>query len=174
MSKFHLRLRELRNSRDLTQQNLADCLNISKSSVNMYERGEREPGIALLESIADFFNVDLDYLTGKSDNPQKYLLQEETTNNLEHLLTKDEYNIIHAFRSFNDEGKEKILDTISDMIQLDRYKKGHEYKAVEKPTPIYRAARSQDNTEQHEIIQDGKDLIDKLSKIPPVTKKEDF
>ena len=44
MSKFHLRIRELRISRKLSQQELADILKISKSSINMYERGEREPG----------------------------------------------------------------------------------------------------------------------------------
>lgn len=37
----------------------------------MYERGEREPGIETLELIADTFNVDLDYLIGKSDYPNK-------------------------------------------------------------------------------------------------------
>ena len=40
----------------------------------MYERGEREPGIETLEAIADFFNVDLDYLIGKSDIPNRMLL----------------------------------------------------------------------------------------------------
>ena len=54
MSKFHLRIKELRISRKLSQQELADCLKISKSSINMYERGEREPGLDLLEAIADF------------------------------------------------------------------------------------------------------------------------
>lgn len=67
MSNFSERLRELRNSRKLSQQNLADELKISKSSVNMYERGEREPGIETLENIADFFNVDMDFLIGKTD-----------------------------------------------------------------------------------------------------------
>lgn len=67
MAKFNERLRELRNSRGLSQQLFADKIGLSKSSINMYERGEREPGIDTLEAIADFFNVDLDYLTGKSD-----------------------------------------------------------------------------------------------------------
>lgn len=67
MSKFSVRFKELRKSRKLSQQALADSLNTSKSSVNMYERGEREPGIDTLETIADFFNVDMDYLLGKSD-----------------------------------------------------------------------------------------------------------
>ena len=73
MSKFSLRLKELRNSKNLSQQKLADIIGISKSSINMYERGEREPGLEMLESIADFFNVDLDYLLGKSDIPNKVL-----------------------------------------------------------------------------------------------------
>lgn len=45
--------------------------------------------------------------------------------------------------------------------------------AVEKTISVYRAASSEENTE-HEIIKDGKSIIDKLNKIPPVTNKEDF
>lgn len=71
MAKFNTRLKELRTSKDLTQQKLAEFIGISKSSINMYERGEREPGLDLIENIADFFNVDLDYLIGKTDVPNK-------------------------------------------------------------------------------------------------------
>ena len=67
MSRFSERLKALRRDRDLTQQSLADRLGISKSSINMYERGEREPNFSTLEAIADLFNVDMDYLLGKSD-----------------------------------------------------------------------------------------------------------
>lgn len=128
MSKFYLRIRELRISRKLSQQELADLLKISKSSVNMYERGEREPGLDLIEAIADFFNVDLDYLMGKSDNPQKHLIS--TANDI--VLTSDETKLLDLYRHFNDEGKEKLLDTASDMAQLDRYKKCAKSDVVEK------------------------------------------
>lgn len=76
MASFEERLRFLRTSRELSQMDLAKELKISKSSINMYERGEREPGIETLEAIADFFNVDLDYLLGKSDfaNRNEWLL----------------------------------------------------------------------------------------------------
>lgn len=67
MSSFPIRLRELRLSRNLSQQKLSELIGTSKSSINMYERGEREPGIEMLETIADFFNVDMNYLLGKSD-----------------------------------------------------------------------------------------------------------
>ena len=67
MSMFSDRFKLLRKEHQLTQQALADRLEISKSSVNMYERGEREPNFQTLEAIADLYNVDMDYLLGKSD-----------------------------------------------------------------------------------------------------------
>lgn len=72
MAKFCNRLRLLRNSRSLSQQTLSEKIGVSKSSINMYERGEREPSFETLEAIADFFNVDMDYLLGKSDVERKY------------------------------------------------------------------------------------------------------
>lgn len=73
MSTFAERLKELRNNKDLTQDELAKAIKISKSSINMYERGEREPKFETLEAIADFFNVDMDYLLGRSDEPNHML-----------------------------------------------------------------------------------------------------
>lgn len=128
MSKFHLRIRELRTSRKLSQQELADQLGISKSSVNMYERGEREPGLDTLEAIADFFNVDMDYLTGKTDNPQKYVITGEESD----ILTDNEHKLIDIYRNLNQEGQEKLLDTASDMSELSRYKKHDESAMVQK------------------------------------------
>ena len=69
MSGFSQRLRLLRTQRGLTQQQLAQALGVSKSSVNMYERGEREPGLETLAAMADLFEVDLDELTGRTQPP---------------------------------------------------------------------------------------------------------
>ena len=67
MSAFGKILRELRNTQQLTQTQLAEKLGVSFSSISMYERGEREPDFETLEAIADYFNVTMDYLHGKSD-----------------------------------------------------------------------------------------------------------
>lgn len=67
MSNFNNKLKMLRQERGLSQQGLADEVGMSKSSINMYERGEREPGIETVKRIADFFNVDVDYLFGISE-----------------------------------------------------------------------------------------------------------
>lgn len=83
MPNFNIRLRELRNSKGLSQQQLADIVGMSKSSINMYERGDREPGLELLEAFADYFNVDMDYLVGKTNNPRKNLITSNKPDNAE-------------------------------------------------------------------------------------------
>ena len=59
---FAKRLKELRASRGLTQDDLARELNLAKSSISMYENGNRKPSFEVLEAIADYFNVNMDTL----------------------------------------------------------------------------------------------------------------
>lgn len=68
---FPQRLRELRESRGLSQEQLADSLNIPRSSLTHYEQDDQDrlPRRARLEAIADFFNVTVDYLLGRSKIP---------------------------------------------------------------------------------------------------------
>lgn len=117
MSKFYLRLKELRCSRRLSQKELADLLKISKSSINMYERGEREPKLDTLEAIADFFNVDMDYLMGITSDIKTFEVLPQNQ------FSPDEEKLVNAYRSFNAEGQERLLQYALDMAQLDRYKK---------------------------------------------------
>lgn len=69
MNNFSDMLKYLRKREGLTQQELAKKLDISKSTVSMYENGNREPDFETLETIADFFNVDMNFLMGKPSNP---------------------------------------------------------------------------------------------------------
>ena len=71
MGTFGQRLKELRNDRGISQNELSKYIGVSKSSVNMYERDEREPGFETLEAIADFFNVNMDYLLGREPDCKK-------------------------------------------------------------------------------------------------------
>ena len=70
---FSERLRELRQNKGLSQSQLAYALNISKSAISMYELGKREPDLETLECIADYFNVDINYLVGQEDGSMYYL-----------------------------------------------------------------------------------------------------
>lgn len=67
MGIFKNTLRTLRTSQGLTQEELAKRLKISRSTIGMYEKGAREPDFETLELIADFFNVDINYLLGRSN-----------------------------------------------------------------------------------------------------------
>lgn len=59
MTYLGTRLKYLRKLENETQQQLADSLKISKSTVSMYENGQREPDFETLEAIADHYNVDI-------------------------------------------------------------------------------------------------------------------
>lgn len=63
------RLKELREARHLSQVRLAMELNLSQNSISRYENREREAGYETLVAIADYFQVSLDYLLGRTDQP---------------------------------------------------------------------------------------------------------
>ena len=62
-------LRELRTQKGLTQAELSKALQVSASSIGMYEQGRREPDNETLGRIANFFHVSTDYLLGRTDEP---------------------------------------------------------------------------------------------------------
>lgn len=64
-----MRIRELRRARRVTQLKMAMDLDMSQNTISRYESGEREPGIAELIRIADYFHVTIDYLVGRTDDP---------------------------------------------------------------------------------------------------------
>ena len=64
-----MRLRELRNSKGISQLKLAMALNTTQNTISRYETGEREPGIEELIRLADYFQVSVDYLLERTDNP---------------------------------------------------------------------------------------------------------
>ena len=67
-----MRLRELRKKRNITQLKLAIELHMSQNTISRYETGEREAGYAELIRIADYFNVSIDYLLERTEDPRRY------------------------------------------------------------------------------------------------------
>lgn len=64
-----MRLKEIRKAKGISQLKLAMDLNTNQNTISRYETGEREPGIAELVKIADYFDVSLDYLLERTDDP---------------------------------------------------------------------------------------------------------
>ena len=65
-----MRLKKLRKDRKLTQQRLAIELNMNQNSISRYESGVREADYETLIKLADYFNVSIDYLLERTDNPK--------------------------------------------------------------------------------------------------------
>ena len=65
-----MRLKELRKKKGFSQLRLATDLHTTQNTISRYETGEREPGIDELIKIADYFNVSVDYLIGRTENPK--------------------------------------------------------------------------------------------------------
>ena len=69
MPTFPERLKELRKERRLYQRELAELLGISVRGYQCYETGEHEPGVKKLIALADYYQVSIDYLVGRTDVP---------------------------------------------------------------------------------------------------------
>lgn len=67
-----LRIRDLREDNDLTQNEIAKILMCDQSLYSKYERGDREIPLNLLIILADYYKTSLDYLTYRTDNPKRY------------------------------------------------------------------------------------------------------
>ena len=72
MSTFGKRLSELRKKKGYSQTELAQRLNIAKSTLAMYEIDKREPSFDTLKKIASFFNVSVDFLMCRENNPKPF------------------------------------------------------------------------------------------------------
>lgn len=65
-----MRLKEIRKAKGISQLKLAMELNTSQNTISRYETGEREPGLVELINIADYFDVSIDYLLERTDDPK--------------------------------------------------------------------------------------------------------
>lgn len=66
------KIKALREDNDLTQQQMANFLHISQATYSRYETGDLDLPSAVLIKLAAFYNVSIDYLVGRTDNPKPY------------------------------------------------------------------------------------------------------
>ena len=116
MTYLGSRLKYLRKSENITQQDLASSLGIAKSTISMYENGQREPDFETLEAIADYFNVDM--RTFFPNDTQHAPPPAE--------LSSDEERLLSLYRELNEEGREKLIDYADDMTRSGKYKKNNQ------------------------------------------------
>ena len=66
---FSERIIQLKNERKLLQKDIASSIGLSLRAYHYYEKGQKEPTLSVLLRLADYFDVSLDYLVGRSDDP---------------------------------------------------------------------------------------------------------
>lgn len=69
---FSSRLHDLRAKKALSQKALADVIGLSDAAITMLEKGKRSPSFEVLCALAEFFDVSIDYLVGRSDDPIRH------------------------------------------------------------------------------------------------------
>lgn len=66
---FSIRIKQLRTKKKISSQTLADAIGISRPAVSRFEHALDFPHVTTLCALADYFDVSIDYLVGRSDDP---------------------------------------------------------------------------------------------------------
>ena len=75
MKQLGMRLRTLREGIGLSQSKFADVIGSTQSSINRYENGQATPTVELLRKYADYFDVSMDYIVARCDDPRGKLYE---------------------------------------------------------------------------------------------------
>lgn len=127
MGIFKTVIKSLRTSHGLTQDELSKQLGISRSTIGMYESGAREPDFETLELIADYFNVDTDYLLGRTN---------KTTYIPSAFKSEDENNLLQSYRNLSDLNKKKSVTYVENLLSNQQLEEELELNAAHARTDI--------------------------------------
>ena len=111
MAEFKDIIKKLRSEKNWSQAMLAEELNAGVSTVASWEVGKRLPGRPNMEQLSDIFNVDIDYLYGKTDIRQKIHFDNDGNKMIQEsfLLSDLEHEIIIEYRKADKIGKASVL-----------------------------------------------------------------
>ena len=91
-----------------TQQYVAEKIGVARVTYTAYERGTKTPPLDIINQIADLFDIDTDYLHGRTDDPIKGVDEE-----LKELLKDPQTDLMfNNWRNMSDEERREVLDTI--------------------------------------------------------------
>lgn len=96
------RLKELRESKGLSQQAFAEHFHVTQQSIYKYEHGLSTPDIEIISQMANFFDTSIDYLVGASDVPTKYEFVQDSS------LTAPELRVLQYYRTLSPDTQELI------------------------------------------------------------------
>ena len=121
MKNFNLRLKALRKDKKKTQQNIADLLKIRRSTYGEYERGKILPPMDKIKTLAEYFDVSVDYLLGaKNEAPEELELidvYKQLKIALNHLK-RNQNNLIFDGKKLNDESRKILIQSLENGVKM--------------------------------------------------------
>ena len=112
-----MKLKELRKTKGISQDEVANALGITLRTYQNYEYGQREPNIEMINKIADFFGVTTDYLLGREPQPNPLAMLNISVNDKKFIEIYNELSDLH---------KQIFVDT---MIKLSEAGEQHKKKS---------------------------------------------
>ena len=98
-----MRLKELREERNLTQNDVATAINTTRTNIGRWEKGINEPSANFIMQLADFFEVSVDYLIGRVDDD---IISYENKN----VFTDKEKRLLKVFMQLDSVAQEKLIE----------------------------------------------------------------
>lgn len=114
---FNIRLKELRNQKNMTQDELGKILNVSGKTIGTWERDSRQPNIETINALANYFNVSTDYLLGRKEGSKT--MNDDKQVDLTGIGQKEDEEKIFSY-----EGKEipkQDLELIRRILETGEY-----------------------------------------------------
>ena len=100
---YYQRLRDLREDKDLTQDDIGKILYTSKQQYHLYESGKREIPFHMAKMLAEFYDVSLDYIAGRTNNKDGMYYP---------ALLPEENRIISKYRGLNERNKGRLMERL--------------------------------------------------------------
>ena len=119
MELFSIRFKEERKNKGLTQEQLAKEFFLNKSSISRYEKGTQMPEMVMLQKFAEYFDVYVDYLLGRTD--ERNLKKEKTK--LDESIKTIAAHRINPYEDISEEGINKINEYIEMIRMMEQNKK---------------------------------------------------
>lgn len=106
---FRIKLKELREKKGLSQYKFADLMGFAQSTIGSWESGAREPNFETMQKIADYFNVSVDYLLGRTDTPNENKKSDEEPD----VLMTEQFATFGDAREYSEDEKDEIRNFIN-------------------------------------------------------------
>lgn len=112
-----MRIGELREEKNLTQKEVADAINTSRTNIGRWEKGLNEPSASFVVQLADFFEVSTDYLLGRSDDLGNVTVKQTGTG-----LTGEEERLLRCFRTLSPADRAQAAEYLTFLMEKQNKK----------------------------------------------------